>query len=219
MSGWAFPSQKMHSWKTVAVFLVLACVAVFASHAVEVPASAPVSTVQPTVIKPAAKAVPKPGIKNAASPYWTDLTPKQQQALAPLALEWKKLDTFRKEKWLELANKFASMPEADQARMQDRMRDWVKLTPEQRRLARENYTRVKKLPPEQRSAQWEQYQQLPEEKKKQLAETVPAKKRIANPPLTHGAKAPVVRATKPVPAKQPLPTAEAIQPSLPLVTP
>ena len=42
------------------------------------------------------------------------------------------------------------------------MREWAKLTPEQRRVARENYKTIKKLPPEKRKevkAQWQEYQQ------------------------------------------------------------
>jgi hypothetical protein len=103
------------------------------------------------------------------------------------------------------------MSATEQARMHERMRDWVKLTPDQRRAARENYARVKKLTLEERALQWQKYQQLSEEKKKQLAATKPAKKPIVNPPLTHNRV--VTKPAKPVPAKQPLPKPEGIQPS------
>jgi hypothetical protein len=42
------------------------------------------------------------------------------------------------------------------------MKEWAKLTPEQRRVAREKYQTIKKLPPakrEQVKTQWQQYQQ------------------------------------------------------------
>ena len=42
------------------------------------------------------------------------------------------------------------------------MKEWAKLTPEQRRVARAKYTTIKKMPPAQRDevkAQWEQYKQ------------------------------------------------------------
>ena len=45
--------------------------------------------------------------------------------------------------------------------MHERMRESVKLTPEQRRKAARKLARVKKIDKDQRSAKWEQYQQLP----------------------------------------------------------
>lgn len=117
-----------------------------------------------------------------AKPLWSELSPAQQQALAPLANEWDKLDSLRKNKWLAIGNRYATMKPAEQQRMQERMHDWVKLTPEQRRIARESYARAKKLNPDQKSAQWEQYQQLPEEQKKKLAADAASKKRVATLP-------------------------------------
>ncbi|HWU97684.1 MAG TPA: DUF3106 domain-containing protein [Oxalicibacterium sp.] len=128
------------------------------------------------VIKSAA---PRPAVK---STDWNRLTPSQRAALAPLAGDWNSLDSFRKKKWLELADRYATMSPADQERMQKRMQEWVRLSPEQRRIARENYTRFKKLHPNHESRQWEQYQQLPEEKKKELAASAQPKKSIVNPP-------------------------------------
>jgi len=118
------------------------------------------------------KTAPKNGASHAhpvAAPRWSELTPAQQQALAPLASEWDKLGGFRKHKWLVIGNRFASMKPAEQRRLQERMRTWAKLTPEQRRLARESYARSKKLNQAQKSAQWRKYQQLPEEQKRKLA--------------------------------------------------
>ncbi|MFD2272905.1 DUF3106 domain-containing protein [Undibacterium arcticum] len=74
------------------------------------------------------------------------MTSAQQTALAPLAAEWDKLDPIRKQKkWLEISNKYSSMKPDDQQRLQERMHEWVKLTPEQRRVAREKFfSRAKK---------------------------------------------------------------------------
>lgn len=118
----------------------------------------------------------------ATKPLWSELTPGQQQALAPLADEWDKLDSLRKHKWLVIGNKYGKMAPDEQRRVQERMRDWVKLTPEQRRIARESYARTKKLNPDQKSAQWQQYQQLPEEQKKKLAADAASKKHVATLP-------------------------------------
>lgn len=134
-------------------------------------------------------------------PLWNELTPAQQQTLAPLALEWDRVDVLRKKKWLEIANKFTSMKPDEQQRIQERMREWIKLTPEQRRVARESFARTKKLDPDQKSAQWQQYQQLPEEQRKKLADDDSAKKRVANLPTAHSKNktVPPIKATpKPV---------------------
>ena len=127
-------------------------------------------------------AKPQQQVQSATKPLWTELTPAQQQALAPLASEWDKLDSLRKNKWLAIGNKYAAMKPAEQQRVHERMRDWVKLTPEQRRIARESYARAKKLNPDQKSAQWRQYQQLPEDQKKKLAADAASKKHVATLP-------------------------------------
>jgi hypothetical protein len=114
--------------------------------------------------------------KGGDKPLWRSLTPAQQVALQPLQAEWDQMDGVRKQKWLQLANRFATLQPAEQERVQERMRAWAKLTPEQRELARETYTRTRKIAPEQKNATWESYQQLPEEQKKKLAASATARK-------------------------------------------
>jgi hypothetical protein len=82
--------------------------------------------------------------------------------LAPLKAEWHELDTLRRSKWVKVANAYPKMKPVQQQRLQAQMSEWAKLTPEQRRVARENYKSIKKLPPEKRKqvqAQWQEYQQ------------------------------------------------------------
>jgi hypothetical protein len=90
--------------------------------------------------------------KGGDKPLWRSLTPAQQVALQPLQAEWDQMDGVRKQKWLQLANRFATLQPAEQQRVQERMRAWAKLTPEQRELARETYTRTRKIAPEQKNA-------------------------------------------------------------------
>lgn len=111
---------------------------------------------------PVAAAQNKTGSKKPARPAWTELTPAQQQILAPLAGEWDKLDNTRRKKWIAIAKAYPKMTPTRQQRLQKRMKAWAALTPEQRRAAREKYRKVKKLPPEKRKAvklKWKQYQQ------------------------------------------------------------
>ncbi|MDE2429518.1 MAG: DUF3106 domain-containing protein [Burkholderiales bacterium] len=96
--------------------------------------------------------------------------------------EWDKLPELRKKKWLEIALRYQSMKPDEQMRLQERMRDWVKLTPEQRMAARENFTKANRVKAEKKSAQWQQYQQLSEEEKKRLAAENKKKKSLTNLP-------------------------------------
>jgi hypothetical protein len=143
-----------------------------------------------------AAAVPPASVSNnagananvpATKPLWAELTPPQQNALAPLATEWDKLNSAHKVKWLAISNKFSTLKPDQQLRLQNRMRDWAKLTPAQRSVARESYSRAKKLNPGQKTAEWQQYQQLPEEQKRKLAAEAAGKKRVASlPPASQG---------------------------------
>lgn len=131
---------------------------------------------------PVAQPVPATTSASLSKPLWTDLTPAQKTALAPLSIEWDKMPEIRKKKWMEIINRYATMKPDEQARVQERMRDWVKLTPEQRMAARENFAKTTQLKPEQKSAHWQQYQQLSDEEKKRLATEANTKKTVTNLP-------------------------------------
>lgn len=105
------------------------------------------------------------------APDWSDIPTDTQQILAPLGPEWNELESVSRRKWLQVAERYPMMSKSQQVRVQRRMRDWAKLTPEQRRLTREKYRNVKQAPPEQREAlkqMWSEYQALPDEEKKRL---------------------------------------------------
>ena len=100
---------------------------------------------------------------------WPQLTPEQQQILAPLANDWRTLDEGRRTKWLLLAKRYPKMMPDEQQRLQRQMKDWVELTEEQRRIARENYKKLAKQPPEKRKVvkqKWLQYQKQNQEPSK-----------------------------------------------------
>lgn len=180
-------------------------------------AAASVAGVAAAQSLPAPAAVtPAPALV-AEKPLWKDLSLPQQVALDPLKSEWDRMETIRKQKWLEIANRYSSMKADEQQRVQERMRDWLKLTPEERRLARENYTLSKKIGKDQKSAQWEQYQQLPEEEKRKLAADAASKKQVTNlPPKTQPkAVAPIKPAPAATPAAVP-PTPAPVNPAVPV---
>lgn len=150
-------------------------------------------------------------------PLWSELNPAQRQALNPLASEWDRLDATQKQKWLVIGEKYTSLKPDQQVRLQERMRDWAKFTPEQRRAARENYSKAKKLDASRKSAEWEQYQQLPEETRKKLAAEAAAKNRVANLPVpSKGQEAirPPKKAIQDKPSAGPKPSLPAAAPAI-----
>jgi hypothetical protein len=100
---------------------------------------------------------------------WSSLSSSQKNALKPLEREWAGIDVSRKTKWLEIANKFPTLPAAEQARIQARMSDWAQMTPKERGQARMNFKEAQQVPAQERKARWEAYQALPPEQQKQLA--------------------------------------------------
>lgn len=105
-----------------------------------------------------------------AASAWSSLTPAQRTALAPLQRDWSRIDATRQQKWLEVANRFPQLPSDEQQRLQQRMVDWARLTPDQRGQARLNYRDARDIGAEERQARWQAYQALPPEEKRRLAE-------------------------------------------------
>lgn len=108
-------------------------------------------------------------------PRWQSLTPTQRNALRPLEREWSSIDEQRKQKWLEIAARYPTMPPAEQQRVSARMAEWVKLSPAQRGQTRMNFQEARQLTKEERQARWEAYQALsPEQRSKLAARAAPA---------------------------------------------
>jgi hypothetical protein len=159
------------------------------------------------------------------------LSEQQKQVLAPLAPEFDSLTEFRREKWLRIARRYPTMKPEEQQRLQTQMRTWAGLTHEQRLIARENYKKISKLPPEKKLAikqKWEEYQRLPEAEKRKLAESAaktppgaPAKKitptQIA--PAPGGAAAPAATPASGATVSPPVTTPAAASPPAPGAAP
>lgn len=96
--------------------------------------------------------------------------------LAPLHDDWQDLDGSRKRKWIAIANRYPQLSADEQSRVQRRMKEWASLSPEQRANARDFYRDLEKLTPEAKQTvreKWEAYQQLPEDRRRQLATSAP----------------------------------------------
>ena len=172
-------------------------------------------------VAPGAAAPAAPGAKQALTkPLWKDLTLAQQVALEPLQSEWDTMVALRKKKWLDIANRYSSMKPDEQTRVHERMAEWVKMTPEQRTQVRRNFSRAQKIEPGQKSVQWEEYQQLPDEQKKELAAKAATKKQVVNLPTPAQSKMKTVAPIKhpnavhmPAPLTLPAPAPAAAPPA------
>lgn len=142
------------------------------------------------------------------TPAWTELTPQQQESLKPLAATWDTLADGHKRKWLALAPSFQRLSQPEQAKMHARMAEWAALKPKEREQARLNFAETKKIAPADRAANWEAYQALTAEEKKELAQKArkkPPSAAIAVKPVAPEKLAMVAvtrRTPEPAPEKQ-----------------
>lgn len=133
------------------------------------------STITPLALPTPPATNPQPSIH----PNWSELTVVQQRILAPLSPEWNGLPELARRKWLQIAQAYPRFTPAQQQRLQARMADWIKLTPEQRHRARENFQTTKSVPVQKKSEAWQRYQHLSDDQKKELAAAAKAQKRLS----------------------------------------
>jgi hypothetical protein len=126
-----------------------------------VAAPAPSSAADPP---PAARASLLPLVQ----PLWNDLDSDQRAVLAPFEQQWNGWSAAEKRSWLILAERVPKMSDEQRERVDERIREWAGLTPEQRRLARQNYRLAKRLAPDERQAQWERYREMTPEQRSVL---------------------------------------------------
>ena len=126
---------------------------------------------------------------------WRELTARQKTALAPLKEQWPTLSAEHQRKWIALARNYHRLSPAEQATLQRRMSDWAQLSPSQRTRARLNFGEARRLPADEKRAQWEAYQALPEQERERLAQDRP------KPPVT---AAPALRPAPPSAIARPL---------------
>ena len=104
------------------------------------------------------------------APTWASLSPAQKSVLAPLQADWAGIEADRKQKWLEVARRFPSLPEAERQRIQQRMVEWARMSPSERGRARLQFQETRQISPADRQARWEAYKSLPDEQRRELAQ-------------------------------------------------
>jgi len=124
---------------------------------------------------PQPRAVGSASHVDEAGPRWSHLTPAQRASLKPLERDWSTIDADRKQKWIQIAGRIPSMPPAERERVQARMTEWARMSPQERGRARLAFQQAKQVAPKDRQAQWEAYQSLSADQKRQLqARAAPA---------------------------------------------
>ena len=107
-------------------------------------------------------------------PTWSELSPSEQQALAPLKPQWPSISAAQKRKWQAMAKNFASLPIEEKNKLHARVQEWAQLSPQQRAQARLNFGESAQHSVDHKRAKWEAYQSLSAEEKSKLAASLPA---------------------------------------------
>ena len=129
----------------------------------------------------AASSPPLTSSQPLGGPRWQNLTPAQRQALAPLVHDWDGLGAGRKSTMLELAARYQTLPPQEQARVQERLTAWVRMSAMEREKARVGYQDAHRIQAEERLAKWQAYQALPPERREELkAKAAASRKKFAN---------------------------------------
>lgn len=102
-------------------------------------------------------------------PRWNELSAAQKIALTPLERGWSSLNAPQKRKWIDIAARLPHLSPEARTRLQTRMVEWAAMTPLQRTQTRLQFKEAEQLAPKERRAQWEAYQALSADQKRQLA--------------------------------------------------
>ena len=111
---------------------------------------------------------PRASLLPLVQPLWNDLGPAQRAVLAPFEAQWNGWSAAEKRSWVKLADRVPKMSPQARERADGRIREWAALSPEQRRLARQNYRLARRLAPDERQAQWERYREMTPEQRSVL---------------------------------------------------
>jgi len=115
---------------------------------------------------------------------WSALNAGQRGALAPLEREWSSIPPSQQQKWLEVAGRYPTLPPDERARLTQRMTEWSRLSPQDRAKARLNFQEARQASRDDRQQHWADYNALPVEQRRALAERGRAASAAAPSPNT-----------------------------------
>ena len=134
------------------------------------------------------------GFAVAPNATWNALSDVQKQALQPLSGTWGSLNEGQRRKWTAIAQNYPNLSADDQQKLHSRMVEWAALTPKDRALARLNFAQTKSVAKPERAANWEAYQALTPDERKNLASSAaaaPAGAALAPKPVSKDKLTPV----------------------------
>ena len=131
----------------------------------------------------------------ALSGQWSRLSARDQVILAPLQEDWAELSTDQRLKWLDLSMRFPSLAPDEQFRVQERMAQWARLSSAERGAARLNFQELRQISQKERLEQWEAYQGLNPDEKKELAVKAQAAAQSPAVPRRSDSSAPVPKSS------------------------
>ncbi len=157
---------------------------------------------------------------------FAELRPAEQSVLKPLAGDWDSLSATRKKKWRELATRYPTLSAEEQQRLTTRMQGWSRMSPDDRRAARDQFREINK--PQLAAAQnpaakqetrdelkrkWDAYRELPADKRTELAAAAKNSRSTPQSEAVKRAGVPPLPASNASPPNQaPAPRAEALRP-------
>lgn len=127
-------------------------------------------------------------VPSLTPPTWKELTLQQRQILQPLSEDWDGMASFRRKKWIGIAERYSRLTPEEQQRMQSRMKTWARLPSEERRIAREKFKKMQQASQEKRESiklRWEQYMELPDEEKQHLKQQAALRRPLGRSLMGH----------------------------------
>jgi hypothetical protein len=86
-----------------------------------------------------------------SAPTWMQLSIPQRTALTPIAYDWDYLPAEQRFKLLKVVKEFAKLTPRQQQIFYTRLKPWTRMTQAQRDAARENFNKLRELPPSEQS--------------------------------------------------------------------
>ena len=82
----------------------------------------------------------------ADSRSWSQLSPQEMAALAPVEANWDSMPARQRQKLLAVARAYPKLSPERQRLLHSRLSSWSRLTSEERQIARDNYKKIHAMP-------------------------------------------------------------------------
>lgn len=111
---------------------------------------------------------PRASLLPQVAPAWMSLTDGERAVLSPFESQWSTWSVDERRAWVVVARRFPKLSAQQREAMSVRIREWAVLTPQQRRMARQNYRLARSLPKAERAEEVRRYQDLTPDQKQVL---------------------------------------------------